>query len=156
MTSSGEQLEKSWKSETVKHAVGMGKIKRLLGVTAAQHLVATAAAQRRNQAAEDRAARKALWGDTGMGVEEDEMGDIYLGDVDNSKRSQGMGALAAALLGASIPAAGIAGYALSQLATLPPDPPAVVQSAEPGPEPEKTVERDYQLGDIVVEHGGDE
>lgn len=110
-----------------KMALRRWNLEALTGVLGFKTLQAHQKRQAANIAAEDAAVRKQLWGEKTNTAEGDDMGDqIVLGDLThptpiivNQPQQNGLGkvlagaALAATLIG--VPAAGVAGYAISQL-----------------------------------------
>ena len=100
-----------------------------------------------NQEAENRWARKNVWGET-VRPEGEEMGDIILGDnvhpapvIVTGGGSEILKLLAVAGMAAGIPMAGIAGYLLSQKDAQQPGPSAITE----------TIQRDYQIGEVLIE-----
>lgn len=101
-----------------------------------------------NQEAENRWARKNVWGQE-VSTSDDEMGDIILGDnihpapvVVQGGGNDLLKLLAVAGMATGIPMAGIAGYLLSQK----PTPQPVITQPE-----NTTIERDYQIGEVLIE-----
>lgn len=123
------------------------KLETLTGMIGIHSLVNHKRMSEANQEAENRWARKNVWGQE-MAASDDEMGDIILGDNIHPAPVivQGGGndiikMLAVAGMAAGIPLAGIAGYLLSQK----PDPPAAVEPVN------TTIERDYQIGEVSID-----
>lgn len=107
-----------------KAALGRWKLETLTGLLGIQTLQAHAQRQRRNLEAEDRAARKALWGATE--TQEEESDDMpqqtILGDyhspqpvvISSGGSNSSLGPLLAAALGMLGPLGGVAGYFVNQ------------------------------------------
>lgn len=118
------------KAMGARYLQNLGKLKLWSGILAHQSLEGHNERQRKNQEAEDRYVRQAVWkaGD-GASDEAGDMGHTILGDVTNptpivinsQPQSGGLGkvlagaAIAAGLMG--VPAAGIGGYLLNQYLT---------------------------------------
>lgn len=105
-----------------KAALGRWKLETLTGLLGIQSLQAHAQRQRRNLEAEDRAARKALWGATESQEQGDDMPQqTILGDYHSpqpvviaSGSGSSLGPLLAAALGMLGPLGGVAGYFVNQ------------------------------------------
>jgi hypothetical protein len=124
------------------------KLETLTGMIGIHSLMSHKRMSEANQEAENRWTRKNVWGEDTKPAD-DEMGDIILGDNIHPAPVvvQGGGndlakLLAVAGMAAGIPLAGIAGYLLSQK----PAPQPVVSEPET-----TTIERDYQIGEVLVE-----
>jgi hypothetical protein len=107
-----------------KAALGRWKLETLTGLLGIQSLQAHAQRQKRNLEAEDRAARKALWGATEtQEAESDDMPQqTILGDyhspqpvvISSGGSNSSLGPLLAAALGMLGPLGGVAGYFVNQ------------------------------------------
>ena len=107
-----------------KAAMGRWKLETLTGLLGIQALQAHAQRQKRNLEAEDRAARKALWGATeNQEAESDDMPQqTILGDyhspqpvvISSGVGGSSLGPLLAAALGMLGPLGGVAGYFINQ------------------------------------------
>lgn len=107
-----------------KAALGRWKLETLTGLLGIQTLQAHAARQKRNLEAEDRAARRALWGATeNQEAESDDMPQqTILGDyhsphpvvISSGGGGSSLGPLLAAALGMLGPLGGVAGYFINQ------------------------------------------
>lgn len=107
-----------------KAAMGRWKLETLTGLLGIQALQAHAQRQKRNLEAEDRAARKALWGatETQEAGSDDMPQQTILGDyhspqpvvISSGGGSSSLGPLLAAALGMLGPLGGVAGYFINQ------------------------------------------
>lgn len=116
-----------------KTALSRWKLESLAGLLGLRSLTSHQKQSELNQAAENRHARKTIWGFDDPETEGDEMGHTILGDVTNptpivinsppQQQSNGLGkVLAGAAIGAAligVPGAGIAGFFLNQLLNKP-------------------------------------
>lgn len=75
-------MKETWKKEFLKRA----RLETALGATAVQSLRKHADLEHARVAAEDRAATKALWG-SDAGMSDEDMGDLYLGDITQNVQS---------------------------------------------------------------------
>lgn len=136
------QTSSATRSTLVEKAAKAGlsrwKLETLTGLLGLQALLHHQQESARNISAENRHARKALWGDDTPTEDdgEDMQGGIVLGDVTHptpvviagAPQGSGIGKLLAGLaLGTLIPAAGVGGFLASQL--LQPKPPAAAAQA---------------------------
>lgn len=112
-------------------ALNRWKMESLTGLLGFRALQSHQSEQAKNVAAENRHVRKTVWGENDDQAGE-EMGPTILGDnihhptpiVITGQQSGGLAkTLAGMAIGAMIPAAGVAGYAINKLLN-PPDPPA--------------------------------
>jgi hypothetical protein len=122
------------------------KLETLTGMIGIHSLLKHKQMSEANQEAENRWARKNVWGEN-VAAEGDDMGDIILGDnvhpapvIVTGGGNEILKLLAVAGIAAGIPLAGIAGYLLSQKDTTQP------------PNTTETVERDYTIEAITIEN----
>ena len=120
-------MQENWTKEFLKRA----RLETALGATAVQSLRKHADLEHARVAAEDRAATKALWGKDADMCEED-MGDLYLGDITQNVQAPPTSKFAE-LAGKALLAAAIGGpfaWALTELINRPTSapPPSVVDT----------------------------
>lgn len=109
------------KNQAIDYWKRRGLLQLWTGVIGNQRLQHENDATRKNREAEEAHVRKNVWGYTDPEQSEDDMGHTILGDINNPApvvypppQASVLPALAAAALGALVPAAGIGGYLLSQ------------------------------------------
>jgi hypothetical protein len=126
-------------NRVAKAALSRWKLESLTGLLGIRALQDHQSETQKNLQAENQRIRKELWGYNEPAMSDDMHTQTILGDVNHpapiviagQQSGSGIGKVLAGLaLGAMVPAAGVAGYMLSQQQTPKPEPPAAQQPVE--------------------------